>query len=228
MREKRCGVMIVQELTSCIYIPWEFSAFNSLVSKAMPVTKAGAPALTHKRKTLLSVLKQAQAINVKVVGQQRKTIIWLDIGLHMPSTSYRWLLMISASSYSVQESCTSWWHSWKRIQNSSIHMGWIESDIYGPSTMKQILEDNHVKWAKTAHLVTLQLLIITLFLISAIVIWSYSNLRLLYEWFTRLMLQINSILVVFNLRVKYETFIIVLLYCINLIIFEFAISLRVI
>lgn len=55
----------------------------------MPVTRVGAPPLiavpAYQRNTILTVLMQAQAINVKVVGQQRKTVISLDMGLYMPS-----------------------------------------------------------------------------------------------------------------------------------------------
>lgn len=46
------------------------------------------------------------------------------------------------------------------IENSGIDMTWIESDLYGPCTVKQILEGNHVKRAETAHLVTLQSLFV--------------------------------------------------------------------
>lgn len=45
-------------------------------------------------------------------------------------------------------------------ENSGIDMAWIESDLYSPSTVKQILEGNHIKRAETAHLVTLQALFI--------------------------------------------------------------------
>ena len=31
------------------------------------------------------------------------------------------------------------------IENSGIDMTWIEADLYGPSTVSQILEGNHVK-----------------------------------------------------------------------------------
>ena len=46
------------------------------------------------------------------------------------------------------------------IENSGIDMTWIESDLYGPCTVKQILEGNHVKRTETAHLVTLQSLFV--------------------------------------------------------------------
>ena len=42
------------------------------------------------------------------------------------------------------------------IEASGIDMAWIESDLYSPATVKQILKDNHIKRAETAHLITLQ------------------------------------------------------------------------
>ena len=44
------------------------------------------------------------------------------------------------------------------IQNSGIDLIWTEADLYGPSTVKQILEGNHVKRGQTAHVITLQAL----------------------------------------------------------------------
>ena len=42
------------------------------------------------------------------------------------------------------------------IKNSGNDMAWIESDLYGLNTIKQILEENHGKKGEAAHLVTLQ------------------------------------------------------------------------
>ena len=44
------------------------------------------------------------------------------------------------------------------IENSRLDMCWVESDLYGPSTMKQILSGNHVKRGAAAHMVILQAL----------------------------------------------------------------------
>ena len=41
------------------------------------------------------------------------------------------------------------------IENSGLDMSWVESDLYGPSTVKQILGGNHVKRGEAAHMVTL-------------------------------------------------------------------------
>ena len=72
-----------------------WSAYNSLVNNTMHVTRVGAPpliaALAHEWNTLLTVLKQAQAINVKVVGANRKTVISLDVGLYLPAKKLQML-----------------------------------------------------------------------------------------------------------------------------------------
>ena len=44
------------------------------------------------------------------------------------------------------------------IENSGLDMGWVESNLYGPSTVKQILGGNHVKRGEAAHMVILQAL----------------------------------------------------------------------
>ena len=44
------------------------------------------------------------------------------------------------------------------INNSGIDMCWIEADIYGSATVKQISEGRHVKRGIAAHLATLQAL----------------------------------------------------------------------
>ena len=38
------------------------------------------------------------------------------------------------------------------IGSSRIDMCWIESELYGPSTVKQIIDGKHVKRAKHDHL----------------------------------------------------------------------------
>lgn len=42
------------------------------------------------------------------------------------------------------------------IDSSGVDMCWVESDLFGSSTLKQILEGKHVRRRQTAHLVTLQ------------------------------------------------------------------------
>ena len=44
------------------------------------------------------------------------------------------------------------------IENSGIDLCWIEADIYGSATAKQIIDGNHVTRAQNAHMVTLDAL----------------------------------------------------------------------
>lgn len=44
------------------------------------------------------------------------------------------------------------------VENSGIDMCWVESERYGPSMVRQILDGNHVKRGENAHITTLQAL----------------------------------------------------------------------
>ncbi|CAH3182528.1 unnamed protein product [Porites lobata] len=111
-----------------------WSGYNSTMSSSMPLTRVGTPPLiaapAHEWQTLLTILMQAQNIKTKVVGQNRRT-------LHIVMAQLR---TIGAF-----------------IENSGLDMCWVESDLYGPCTVKQILDGNHVK-REAAHMVTLQAL----------------------------------------------------------------------
>ena len=41
------------------------------------------------------------------------------------------------------------------IKDSGIDLCWIEADLYGPTTVKQIIDCNHVKRGQASHMVTL-------------------------------------------------------------------------
>lgn len=46
------------------------------------------------------------------------------------------------------------------IENTGLDLLWIESELYGPATVKQIIQGSHVKRAETAHVTTLQALFV--------------------------------------------------------------------
>lgn len=143
-----------------------WSAYNSLVGKAMPVTRVHAfpliAASAREWNTLLTVLMQAQAINAKVMGQKRKTIISLDIGLYMPAKKLQLarddlnnIILRPGELHIVMAQLTT---IGAYIENSGIDMAVVDSDLHRPSIVKQIIEGNNVKRAEAAHLVTLQCL----------------------------------------------------------------------
>ena len=81
-----------------------WSAYSSIVGETMPVTRVGTPPLiaapAHQWNTILTVVIQAQAINVKVVGQQRKTVISLDMGLYMPAKNLTFHNVLARQGFS--------------------------------------------------------------------------------------------------------------------------------
>jgi len=46
------------------------------------------------------------------------------------------------------------------IEDSGLDEAWIEADIYGPNTTRQILEVKHTKKALEAHMTTVQACVI--------------------------------------------------------------------
>ena len=145
-----------------------WSAYNSLISNPMGVTKVGTPpllaALVHEWPTLLTILMQAQNITASVVGPGRKTVISLDMGLYQPAKKLQMarndlqhlilrpgelhILMVQLRAIGAF------------IEDRGLDMCWIEAEIYGPATVKQILDGNHVKRGEVAHVVTLEALFV--------------------------------------------------------------------
>lgn len=156
---------IVPESATRVQVP-VWSAFNSLVSDTMPVTRAGAPPLIaappHEWNTLLTVLMQAQKINAKVVGTDRKTVISLDMGLYQPAKKLQMsrndlnnLVLRPGELHIVMAQLRTIGNF---IENSGIDACWVEAELYGPTTVKQILDGNHVNRGESAHTITLQVL----------------------------------------------------------------------
>ena len=143
-----------------------WSGYNSMISDVMPVTRVGAPPLVaapaHEWQTLLTVLMQAQNIKAKVVGPTRKTVISLDMGLYQPAKKLQMsrqdlnhLILRPGELHIVMAQLRA---IGAFIENSGLDLCWLESDLYGPATVKQIIGGDHVKRGETAHLITVQAL----------------------------------------------------------------------
>ena len=143
-----------------------WSAYHSCVHEKLPKTRVGTPPLVaapaHEWQTLLTVIKQAQGISTKVVGPDRKTVISLDLGLYKPAKQLQMarddlddVILRPGELHIVmaQLRCIGAY-----MENSGLDFSWIEADLYGPLTVRQILEGKHVKRGVEAHLVTLQAL----------------------------------------------------------------------
>ena len=145
-----------------------WSGFNSLVHETLPVARIGSPPLlaapAHEWSTLLTVLLHSQAITTKVMGPGNKTIISLYMGLYQPAKKLQmaWndlshIILRPGELHVVMAQIRT---LGSFIENSGIDLCWSESDLYGPTTVKQILEGNHVKRGEEAHMITLQALFI--------------------------------------------------------------------
>ena len=114
-----------------------WTAFNSLISTPMEVTKVGMP-------PLLTILMQAQNISTTIVGPGRKTVISLDMGLYQPAKKLQMarndlqhLILRPGELHIVMAQLRT---TGAFIEDSGLDLCWIEADIYGPGTVKQILE----------------------------------------------------------------------------------------
>ena len=140
----------------CTDIP-VWSGYNSTMSSCIPLTQVGTPPLiaapAHEWQTLLTILMQAQNIKVKVVGQNRRTVISLDMGLYqrekklqMTRQDLGHIILRPGGLHIVTAQLRT---IGAFIENSGLDMCWVESDLYVSSTVKR---------GKAAHMVTLQAL----------------------------------------------------------------------
>ena len=138
-----------------------WSGFNSLVSDAMPVMQIGPPPLiaapAHEWKTLFTGLMRAQNITtIKIVGLTRKTVISLDMGLYQPAKklqmAFQDLKHIILCPGERQIVMAQLQTIGAFIENSGLDLCWIELELYGPATVKQIINGEHVKRGETAHI----------------------------------------------------------------------------
>ena len=132
--------------------------------KILQKLRIGAPSLVahlaHEWNTLLTVLMRAQNISTMVLGPEKKTVISLDRGLYLPAKK----LQMARNDLNHLILCPGELHIVMAmlrtisayINSSGIDMCWIESELYSPSTVKQILNGNHVKRGEKARMITLQ------------------------------------------------------------------------
>jgi len=127
--------------------------YNSTMSSSMPLTGVGTPPLiaapAHEWQTLLTIFMHAQTIKMKVVGQNRRTVISLDMGLYqlakklqMTRQDLGHIILRPGELHIVMAQLRT---IGVFIESSRLDMCWVESDLDGPCTMKQILCGNHVK-----------------------------------------------------------------------------------
>ena len=108
------------------------------------------------------MLKQAQGVSARVVGPDRKIITSLDRGLYkltkqlqMAREDMCHIILRPGEGHVVMEQQR---YIGAYIENSGLDICRTDADLYGPMTVKQILERKLVKRVLDAHVVTLQAL----------------------------------------------------------------------
>ena len=114
----------------------------------MPLTRVGNPpriaAPARELQTLLTVLMQAQNIKTTVVGQNRRTVISLDMGLYQPAKKLQMtrqdleLIILHPGELHIVMAQLRTISAF--IEDSGLDICWVESDLYGPSTVKQLAD----------------------------------------------------------------------------------------
>lgn len=143
-----------------------WSAYNSFISNPMGVTKIGTPPLlaapVHEWPTLLTILIQAQNITANVAGLGRITVFSLDMGLYQPAKKLQMarndLQHLILGSRELHILMAQFRTIGAFIEDVGLDICWNEAEIYGPVTVKQTLDENHVKRGEVAHIVTLEAL----------------------------------------------------------------------
>ena len=124
-----------------------WSAYHSLGNEALPLTRVGAPPLlahpAHEWNTLLTVLMRAQDISTAVVGDDRKTVISLAMGVYLPAKKLQMArkdlnhLVLRPGELHIVMAMLKTIGAY--IESGGINLCWQEAELYGSCTVKQIL-----------------------------------------------------------------------------------------
>ena len=138
-----------------------WAGYNSLLSTSKPLTEVGAlpllPEVAHDWSTLLTVVKQALQLKELAVGEDHITLITFDMAMYekviqlvdarpdlkgkvMPRLGELHVVMCALRALGSS------------IENSGIDDAWIEADVYGSATTRQILKCTHYKRSLRAHI----------------------------------------------------------------------------
>ena len=139
------------------------AGYKSLISPGKSLTHVGAlpllPEVAHEWPTLMTMMLQASQLKRFVVGEDHPAVITFDMALYekpiqlldgRPNLKNEIFLRLG-ELHTVMASLRALGTS---IGNSGIDDTWIEADVYGPSTTRQILKCSHYKRTLLAHIHT--------------------------------------------------------------------------
>ena len=138
-----------------------WAGYNSLLSTSKPLTEVGAMPLlqevAHEWSTLQTVVKQAHQLKELTVGKEYITVIIYDMALYAkavqlvdvrPYLKGKGLVRLGELHF-VMCAVGALGSS---IENSGIDDAWMEADVYGSATTRQIIKCTHCKRSLRAHI----------------------------------------------------------------------------
>ena len=138
-----------------------WAGYNSLLSESLPLTQVGAlpllPEVAHEWSTLLTVLMQASQLRRLAVGEDHPTVITFDMALYekvlqLLDARPHLKKMIVPRLGELHAIMAAMRGLGASIENCGIDDAWIEADVFGTSTTRQILKVTHYKRALLAHI----------------------------------------------------------------------------
>ena len=99
---------------------------------------------------MLTILKHAQKITAGIVGKQHKTVITFDLQLYEKAVKLQlhlapaldYLVFCIGEMHTVLASLRALGAS---VEDSGLDNRWVKSELYGPTTVSQIIAGNHMK-----------------------------------------------------------------------------------
>ena len=138
-----------------------WAAYNSLLSFPQPLTQVGVlpllPELAYEWSTLMTVISQTTKLKNLAVGTNHPTVISFDMALYEKVIQLldsrpelkRSVVPRLGELHTVMAALRALGAS---IENSGIDDAWIEAELYGPATIRQILKCSHYKRTIRAHI----------------------------------------------------------------------------
>jgi len=138
-----------------------WTGYKSLVSTRKTLTRVGAmpllPEVAHEWSTMLTVMLQASQLKNLVLGHHHPTVISFDMALYEKAVQLidarpnlkKEVVPRLGELHAVMAALRALGSS---IENSGIDDAWIEADVYGPATTRQILKCSHYKRTFRAHI----------------------------------------------------------------------------
>lgn len=149
----------------CDVVPLTWAGFNAVCSSQQRPSQTNTGVVAPILKVpptnptaLYTALKLTMNINAVIVGEDKRTVVTLDLDLYERAVKLREaaklhnkLILRIGELHTVFAALKS---LGKYIEGSGLEQIWIEKELYGPATVRHLLGGKHYKRGLEAHIVT--------------------------------------------------------------------------